>query len=306
MLARRRFLSLCAAASLPADSRAAESAGIIDTHTHFYDPDRPEGVPWPKPGEKLLYRRVFPAEYIALARPEGIAGTLVVEASPWVEDNQWVLDLARDEPFIVGVVGNLDPLDPEFAARLAGFGKNPLFRGIRLPGSLLEKHGSSEAFITALRRLADADLTLDLNGGNYLPHLPALVQAVPDLRVVIDHVGAAGDPAKLTPAWRDAMRLAAEVPTVFCKVSGMPEQTGRPEGQASTDPADYLPVLEAVWSWFGPKRVLFGSNWPVCTKGTSLAHVLGIVRPFFTRQGPEATALYFRGNAETVYRFLKR
>ena len=306
MLDRRQFLGLCAAAALPARSRAAKGLGIIDAHTHFYDPERPQGVPWPKPGEKRLYRRVFPAEYIALARPEGVAGTIVVEASPWVEDNQWVLDLAQDEPFIVGVVGNLDPLDPEFASRLARFAKNPLFRGIRLSGALVEKQRSSEMLITALRRLADVDLALDLNGGNYLPHLPALVQAVPGLRVVIDHVGSAGDPAKLTPQWREAMRVAAEVPTVFCKVSGLPEQTGRPEGEASANPADYLPVLDAVWSWFGPKRVLFGSNWPVCTKGTALAKVLGIVRPFFAGKGPEAETAYFRGNAQTVYRLPPR
>ena len=129
---------------------------------------------------------------------------------------------------------------------------------------------------------------------------------MPGLRVVIDHVGAAGDPAKLTERWREAMRTAASVPTVFCKVSGMPEQTGRPEGLASTDPTDYRPVLDAVWSWFGPKRVLFGSNWPVCTKGTSLAHVLGIVRPFFAGKGPEAEADYFRKNAQAVYRYAAR
>ena len=71
---------------------------IIDTHTHFYDPYRPEGVPWPPRDDALLYRRVLPEDYKAVAVPEGVTGTVVVEASEWVEDNGWILDLAATEP----------------------------------------------------------------------------------------------------------------------------------------------------------------------------------------------------------------
>ena len=77
---------------------------IIDTHTHFYDPTRPQGVPWPGPDEELLYRRVLPEDHRALAAPEGVTGTVVVEASAWLEDNQWILDLAAQTPWIVGLV----------------------------------------------------------------------------------------------------------------------------------------------------------------------------------------------------------
>ncbi|MDQ1316881.1 MAG: L-fuconolactonase, partial [Candidatus Poribacteria bacterium] len=67
---------------------------IIDTHTHFYDPTRTQGAPWPDPNDKVLYRRVLPADYKDLAVPQGVSGTIVVEASEWIEDNQWILDLA--------------------------------------------------------------------------------------------------------------------------------------------------------------------------------------------------------------------
>ena len=87
---------------------------IIDTHTHFYDPSRPEGVPWPGPDNELLYRTVLPADYRQFAEPEGVTGTVVVEASGWLEDNQWILDLAEEDPFIVGLVGHIDPARPEF------------------------------------------------------------------------------------------------------------------------------------------------------------------------------------------------
>ena len=71
---------------------------IIDTHTHFYDPTRPEGVPWPPADNELLYRTVLPEHHRALAVPEGVTGTVVVEASAWLADNQWILDLAADDP----------------------------------------------------------------------------------------------------------------------------------------------------------------------------------------------------------------
>ena len=67
---------------------------IIDTHTHFYDPTRPQGVPWPSKENELLYRTVLPQHHRALAEREGVTGTVVVEASKWLEDNQYVLDLA--------------------------------------------------------------------------------------------------------------------------------------------------------------------------------------------------------------------
>ena len=92
---------------------------IVDTHTHFYDPYRPEGVPWPPQDNSLLYRRVLPDDYKAVALTEGVTGTVVVEASEWVEDNRWILELAATEPFIVGFVGNLDPESDDFERHLA-------------------------------------------------------------------------------------------------------------------------------------------------------------------------------------------
>src|SRR3989449_918099 len=65
---------------------------LIDTHTHFYAPTRPQGVPWPPREDKLLYRPVFPKDYRALPVPRPVTGTVVVEASHWLEDNQWLLD----------------------------------------------------------------------------------------------------------------------------------------------------------------------------------------------------------------------
>ena len=105
---------------------------IIDTHTHFYDPTRPQGVPWPSPENALLYRRVMPEDFRKLPGAEEVTSTVVVEASPWIEDNQWILDLAERERCIVGFVGNIDPNDEGFPEHLSRFSPNRLFSGVRV------------------------------------------------------------------------------------------------------------------------------------------------------------------------------
>lgn len=144
-ISRRTLLKAGAAGALTAiagaGARAAESESIaaIDAHTHFYDPTRPQGVPWPDKRNKLLYRPVLPDEFKQLTRPQHIGGTVVVEASPWVEDNQWLLDLAEREPFLVGVVGRLDPADEQFPSLLRRFAPQRRFRGIRISHDTLNK-----------------------------------------------------------------------------------------------------------------------------------------------------------------------
>ncbi|MBK8000780.1 MAG: amidohydrolase family protein [Verrucomicrobia bacterium] len=176
---RRRGLG-CASLGL-------QSAGAIDTHTHFYDPKRPQGVPWPPKNDAILYRPVYPTEFVQLGKPLGITETVVVEASPWLEDNQWVLDLAKDHPCIRGVVGNIKPGTDDFASHLKRFAKHPLFRGIRVgvwEPSLL----TSATVLRDLRRLADHNLSLDvLTGPDKLPDVALLAGTIPTLRIVVDH-----------------------------------------------------------------------------------------------------------------------
>ena len=112
---------------------------IVDTHTHLYDPTRPQGIPWPNKDNELLYRTVLPKHFSETANPCDVTHTVVVEASVWVEDNDWILDLAKDAPSIVGFVGNLDPQQDGYIADLDRLSKNPLFRGLRLRRKELER-----------------------------------------------------------------------------------------------------------------------------------------------------------------------
>src|SRR5262249_17865582 len=152
--------------------------GIIDTHTHFYDPSRPQGVPWPPKNDSVLYRTVLPGELKAIAQPLGVKGTVVVEASPVVEDNAWILELAKTEPFLLGLVGHLKPGQPEFSRDLDRFTANKLFRGIRTGGWDISLTPEKSAYVRDLELLAKRGLSVDVLGGpETLPKIAQLATA---------------------------------------------------------------------------------------------------------------------------------
>ena len=128
---RRTFLGIAAGTALGSETAQAAAIPIIDTHIHLFDPGRPQGVPWPPKDNAVLYKPALPDRYRKIATPLGIVGAIEVECSPWLEDNQWVLDVAAKDTIIVGTVGDLEPGKPEFRKQLERFHRNPLFRGIR-------------------------------------------------------------------------------------------------------------------------------------------------------------------------------
>ena len=300
---RRTFLQLAAGAAISTTSEAAKvgPTRVIDTHTHFYDPKRPGGVPWP-PENSKLFRTVLPEHWAAVAGPVGVKETIVVEASPWVEDNQWVLDLAEKETGLIGLVGNLDPNSTTFADDLKRFAANPKFRGIRWRGGLVEIDQNPDQVLAGARLLAELGLELDLNGSNaMLPHAVELARKVPNLRIVINHVGGAGDPAQLKQEWKESVARLAEAPNVSMKVSGMVEQVRGVEGASPREVNYYLPVLDHLWAEFGADRLIYGSNWPVSDRGAPYEAVFALVLAYFGTKGPEAVEKFFWRNACAVY-----
>jgi L-fuconolactonase len=318
---RRRFLTRAvrAAAGMALSGRAfalraapsqpgAGGFTVIDAHTHFYDPTRAQGVPWPPRDDKLLNRRVLPKDYLGLPVPQPVAGTVVVEASPWVEDNQWVLDLAANEPFIVGLVGNLPVGTKEFAGHLKRFAANKVFRGIRIRDRKLEGTLEDATFLSDLKLLADHDLSLDLVGGvEILPFADRLAQQVPPLRIIIDHLAGVVVDGKAPPAgWVQQMRTLAQRRKTYFKLSGLVEGTGRSDGTAPRDLEFYRPVLDAITEMFGPERLIYASNWPVSGRFASLATVQGIIGDYFSSQGRRAQEQVFSRTAKAAYKWVQR
>ena len=278
---------------------------IIDTHTHFYDPTRPQGVPWPSENEAWLYRSVLPEHHRALAAPEGVTGTVVVEASAWLEDNQWILDLAIDEPWIVGFVGHVDPNRPEFKADIDRFAANELFRGIRCGGGYFADI-TAGSFLGDMQHLLARDLQLDvLMGPDLLGQVAELAHRLPDLRIVINHCGSVeiGD-GELDPVWLEAIAKAAEHAQVYMKVSAVMEKSTSYPGPEDLD--FYRPMFDAMWQAFGEDRLIYGSNWPVSDCAGGFKAATDIVKAFFAEKGEEAAEKYFWKNAKAAYKWIER
>jgi L-fuconolactonase len=303
---RREFL--VAAAGLTATVCCAETAAprpakIIDTHTHFYDPSRPQGVPWPPKDDAVLYRTTLPARYRALPVPQRVDGTVVVEASPWVEDNQWILDIAARDPFIVGLVGNLPLGTPECAGHLKRFAANPLFRGVRTRAGSFEKALDDRAFIADLRDMAERGLSFDVHSPpSWVAHADKLARLVPKLRLIINHVANADVTGQAPSAdWQRMMEKLAAHPQVFMKVSGLVEGTKRRKGDAPAELDFYRPVLDILWKLFGADRLIYGSNWPVSEHYSPLGRVQQIAMNYFAEKGQTVLDKVFWRNAQTAY-----
>ena len=316
MVTRRTFLTgLTGVAGLRLTGRSdgnlllqsASTIPIIDTHIHLFDPTRPQGAPYSGP-PGVPVEPSLPPRYRKLALPLGIVGAIKVEASPWVEDNLWVLEVAERDTIIVGVIGNLEPDKPEYGEMLARYHKNRLFRGIRY-GNLwsrdITNQADNPAFIEGLKLLAQADLVLDTANPrvDLLQAIVRITDKVPDLRVVVDHLPSLEPTAQTQQAYDDVIRELQQRPRVFVKLSAV---IHRVNGVVATDLGPYRDRLSRLVSTFGEDRILFGSDWPNSDGVAPIDKVVGVVREFFQTQPQRVAEKYFWKNSLAAYKWIKR
>lgn len=310
MMDRRTFVGMAAGIAGLAATPPPEPVPIIDTHIHLFDPRRPEGVPWPDKKETALYRPALPSRYRKVTKGLGVVGAIEVECSPWLEDNQWVLDVAAEDTMIVGTVGNLEPGTPDFRKHLERLRRNPLFLGIRY-GNLwnrnLGEQISRPDFRSDLAALADAGLGLDTANPD-----PALISAVvrltdmiPALRVVIDHLPQMEQPKELSvrSAVQADLNEIAKRPQIFAKIS---EVLLRVDVQVPDDLNFYRATLDELWEIFGPNRLMYGSDWPNSDRWGPYPLMLKVVREYFTAKGAAVSEKIFWKNSLAAYRWIKR
>ncbi len=267
-------------------------------------------MPWPPKDDKALYQPALPSRFRKVTEGFGVVGAIEIECSPWLEDNQWVLDVAANDTIIVGTVGDLEPGTPEFRKQLERFHRNPLFRGIRygnLWGRNLGQQLSNPEFVSGLKALADADLELDVANPN-----PALIAAVvrltdqvPHLRVVIDHLPQLDPPAdaQARSALEANLRELGKRPQVYVKVS---EVLRRVDGSVPNGLSFYQPKLDELWGIFGEDRLMYGSDWPNSDHWGTYAEVLSLVRGYLIGKSAVAAEKFFWKNSFAAYRWVKR
>ena len=280
---------------------------IIDTHTHFGEPSRPND---------LLYRTELPGVYEELAEPAGVTGTVVVEARGGPDEVRWLTELADKDPFIVGIVGDIDPCSEDFGDIVKSFVGNPLLRGVRLHdgccGGLCDLGGAttgrpSRTLLRSAETLAAGGLALDAH--MTYEHFEGLIQVVerlPELRVVINHIAASRPlrAAGADPCWAEAIHRVAEYPGVYCKVSGLVQMVGATPAPGDVD--YYRPTLDVLWEAFGEDRLVYGSNWPQIEAVSDFATAHRIVAEYFGSKGKRASERFFWRNARDVYRWARR
>jgi len=311
---RRAFLGATAGlaasrgVSLSAPDHGSSPFPIIDTHTHFFDPRRPEGIPWPTiEKQPLFYRPVLPAEFRAMSSLLGVTGTVVVEAgNPNIEGNQWNLDLAEEETFIVGYVGHIQPGTPDFQRLLARFSKNRLLKGIRTYYGRLPKGVKDPAFINDLKTLAKQGLECDVAGFPVLlDGVVRISDAAPDLRIVIDHLPYPKPKDQKTRGMlHEALREIKSRPRIYVKVS---EVLRIVEGETvDTNWTAHKEELDELWEAFGEDRVVYGSNWPASIPVASYYSIINLVRDYFATKGRAVSEKFFWKNSVAAYRWEKR
>ncbi len=246
----------------------------IDAHQHFWQYD-PEEYGWIGAGMEVLKKDRLPTDLAPLLEAAGIDGTVAVQARQSLTETEWLLTLADQHPLIKGVVGWVDLRSPALREQLARFKAHARFRGVRhVVQDEPDQFMLRADFLRGLGLLAEFDLTYDiLVFPRHLPVACEVVEQFPDQPFVLDHIAKPFiKDGRVTPWDMDIRRLAA-YPNVCCKVSGMVTEADWQAWQ----PADFRPYLDIVFEAFGSRRIMFGSDWPVCTLAGSYAEVVELV-----------------------------
>ncbi|HTU67643.1 MAG TPA: amidohydrolase family protein [Steroidobacteraceae bacterium] len=233
---------------------------MIDAHQHFWRLDRGD-YGWLTPAVGPIYRDYLPEHLAPALARNGITSTILVQAAPTVAETRFMLELARAAPFVAGVVGWVDFEAADVADVIGNLaideklvGLRPMIQDIAETGWMLEAR-----LTAAYETMIEHDLVFDaLVLPRHLPGLRELVARHPQLNVVLDH--AAKPPLKdgnLTD-WKREITFLARAPNVVCKLSGLVTEAG------SADPATLRDAVDHLLERFGPERLMWGSDWPVC------------------------------------------
>ena len=309
---RREFLAGAAAVALSAS--IAEAAApladipIIDTHVHLFDSRRPQGVPYAGSPEWAKEKNgvALPSTYRPYAEPLNIVAAIELEASPWVEDNLWVLEQMETDTLFVGTVGDLEPEKPDFAELFDRFRKNPMFLGIRcgnIWGRDVSKQVPDPRFIDGLKRVADAGLVMDTANPTVelMEAMLKISDKVPTLRIVLDHLPSFDPSPAQQKSYEAVLKEIHGRPLIAAKLSEIDHKGNPGRGLAA-----HKPRLDQLMATFGADRVVFGTDWPNSWGTATPAEIVAIARAYFATRTRAAAEKYFWKNSLAIYKWKKR
>jgi L-fuconolactonase len=247
----------------------------IDSHQHYWKVDRGDYY-WMSPAVQILCRDYLPADLRPLLVQHGIEKTIVVQAAQTTNETDFLLQLASQDDSIAGVVGWLDMDDPGFSDQFERYRKHPKFIGLR---PMLQDLPDDEwilrpRVLEALKLVADADFPFDfLTYPRHLPYVLKVLELIPGLRAVIDHISKPEIRVGKLEPWKEWMARLALHENLYCKLSGMITEADHKLWTTE----DLRPYVEHVVECFGVDRLMFGSDWPVCLLAGSYSQVIGAV-----------------------------
>jgi L-fuconolactonase len=271
----------------------------IDAHQHFWRyNDREYG--WISDRMAALRRDFLPEDLAREQGPLGFDGSVAVQARQSLAETEWLLELADEHPRLRGVVGWVDLCSPEVGAQLDRFAGRPKLRGVRhvVQDEPDDRFLLREDFLRGVGLLGRRGLTYDIL--IYPRHLAAARELAGRFReqaFVLDHIAKPSIREGKIEPWATDIRALAAHPNVCCKLSGMVTEADWERWK----PADFQPYLDVVVEAFGPRRLMVGSDWPVCTVAASYAEVMGMVTDYIGRLSQEDQSLVLGGNAASFY-----
>ena len=243
----------------------------IDAHQHFWNVDLFEYA-WMPPAPSDLRLNYLPDLLWRILKRNRFEGSVTVQANTTLDETRWLLDLAEANEFIRAVVGWVDLTDPHLGRVLDELQKRPKFKGVRHP---VQDEADDDwllrpAVLAGLAELARRGLPYDLLlRPRHLPLVPRIAERIPELRMVIDHIAKPPIAGQVMEPWARDIEAAARLPQVYCKLSGMITEAAK-----NWKAEDLRPYVAHVMRIFGPDRLMFGSDWPVCTPAGSWKEVL--------------------------------
>lgn len=273
---------------------------ILDSHHHLWDYD-PQQYPWIPLGSPL--ERTYKLDDLALHCGEcDVQGTIAVQARQTLQETDWLLTLADANPLCKGVVGWVPLQDDSITDILDSYADEPLLKGVRHviqdetdPAFMLRP-----AFLRGLQALSKTNLRYDiLIFGHQLPNTIKMVDALPDdMPLVLDHIAKPViDPDHFDEQWARDFAELAKRPNVFCKLSGIATEV---RGQ-TWDTHTLTPYVEHALKAFGPERLMFGSDWPVCLLKTGYERWVAAVIELIAPLSPDEQKRVLYDNAAGFY-----
>lgn len=271
----------------------------IDAHHHLWQYS-PVEYGWISDEMAVLQRDFLPDDLNREIQAAGVSGAVAVQARQTLGETEWLLGLAEQNDFMLGVVGWVPLADPGLPAILERLAARPKLKGVRHvvqdePDDNFILREDINAGVSALNR---ASLVYDiLIFERHLPQAIAFVDRHPDQPFVLDHVAKPRITTGEISPWKERIAELARRPNICCKLSGMVTEAD----WGNWTEEQLQPYMETVLEAFGPSRLMFGSDWPVCLLATEYARWFELVSRFVRRLSADEQAEVLGGTAARIY-----